>query len=148
MNTTNLNLHTHTKSHSTAQITDQRSSPLPDDQLTSAGVIGWILQGGTSASALLIMTGLLLLLMHPASLRGLVEKEFPHTLTQIWQGLLILQPQAIIVIGLLLLIATPVLRVVVSIFTFSMEHDRLYMLIAILLLAILLTSFLLGKGGA
>jgi uncharacterized membrane protein len=49
--------------------------------------------------------------------------------------------------GLLLLIATPVVRVAFSIWGFAAEHDRLYMAFTGLVLVILLYS-LLGSGSA
>ena len=50
-------------------------------------------------------------------------------------------------VGLLVLIATPVLRVAVSILAFWQEGDRKFVLITSVVLALLLASFLLGKVG-
>jgi uncharacterized membrane protein len=49
--------------------------------------------------------------------------------------------------GLLLLIATPVLRVAVSILAFVYQRDRAFVAITSIVLALLLTSFVLGRGG-
>ncbi len=57
-------------------------------------------------------------------------------------------PLAVIALGLLVLIATPVLRVAVSIVTFALERDWVYVAITALVLSILIVSFLLGAGGA
>ncbi len=51
-----------------------------------------------------------------------------------------LDPFAIIEVGLLLLIAAPVMRVAVSILLFALEKDKLYVIITSLVLAILLFS--------
>jgi uncharacterized membrane protein len=110
--------------------------------------ISWILQIGVVLSAAIIIVGLFLLLGQGGALDAQQLQTFPHTLDQVWSGLRVLQPQAIIELGLLLLIATPVLRVMISVVAFNMEHDRRYVVIALLLLAILMTSFMLGKGGA
>jgi uncharacterized membrane protein len=59
-----------------------------------------------------------------------------------------LQPQAVITLGLLLLIATPVLRVAVSVVAFALEHDRRYVIITLIVMTILIISFTLGRGGA
>ena len=48
--------------------------------------------------------------------------------------------RGIIQIGLLLLIATPIARVVFSVFAFLREHDRLYVVITLIVLAVLLYS--------
>lgn len=111
-------------------------------------LIGWALQGGVIVSAAIITLGVLLLVSGPGGLTADIAQTSPHTLAQVWTGLLQLQPQAIIALGLLFLIATPVIRVTISIFAFAREHDRLYVSITLLVLAILLISFALGKSGA
>ncbi|GHO95467.1 hypothetical protein KSF_055150 [Reticulibacter mediterranei] len=129
----------------------QEFSSLPSQRKEDAllaTAISRILQIGVLCSALMIIAGLLFLLLQIGAAVPLHLQTFPHTPRQVWSGLLQLQPQAIIATGLLFLIATPVLRVVVSIFAFNHEHDRRYALIALILLGILLTSFMLGKGGA
>ncbi len=57
------------------------------------------------------------------------------------------RPYAVIALGLLILIATPVLRVAASVFTFLWEQDRLYAAITAYVLAVLIVSFVIGKGG-
>ena len=110
-------------------------------------IIGRILQGGVIVSATVILIGILLLPLHPGELSERSLQVFPHTLSQVWTGLLTLQPQAVIALGLLLLIASPVMRVAVSVVAFAIEHNRRYMVITLIVLAILITSFLIGKGG-
>jgi uncharacterized membrane protein len=109
--------------------------------------IGWILQGGVLTSAAVICVGLILLFLHPERLSDQHLLVFPHTLGQVKDGLLTLHPQAFITLGLVLLIATPVIRVLASIIAFALEHDRRYVVITSIVLAILLISFLSGKGG-
>jgi uncharacterized membrane protein len=109
-------------------------------------VIGWILQGGVLISAAVIGIGLLLLLLHAGQQSSQQVFVFPHTLRQVGSGLLVLQPQAFVALGLLLLIATPVVRVAASIIAFALEHDWRYVAITCVVLAVLLLSFLLGKG--
>ena len=58
-------------------------------------------------------------------------------------GLAAFDPRSIIALGLMVLIATPVLRVAVSIIAFSVEGDRRYALITALVLAILVTGMLM-----
>lgn len=110
--------------------------------------ISRILQIGVLCSSIMIVAGLLLLAMQAGGVIPPSPQAFPHTLGQVWNGLLQLQPQAVITAGLLVLIATPVLRVIASVIVFNKEQDRRYALIALILLAILLTSIMLGKGGA
>jgi uncharacterized membrane protein len=49
-------------------------------------------------------------------------------------------PLALIQLGLFLLIATPVARVILSVAAFAVERDRVYVAITTLVLAILLYS--------
>src|SRR5579885_307843 len=49
---------------------------------------------------------------------------------------------AVIQLGLLLLILTPIARVVLSVFAFALERDWLYVGVTLLVLALLLYSFL------
>lgn len=112
-----------------------------------SAVIGWILRGGATLSAAIVLIGMLLLLLHPGDLSGTSLQVFPHTLDQVWIGLLALQPQAVITAGLMLLLATPVMTVTAAAVAFALERDRRYVFIALVVLAILITSFLIGKGG-
>jgi uncharacterized membrane protein len=70
---------------------------------------------------------------------------FPHTMSDVFHGLRQFSGQAIIMVGLLLLIATPVLRVGVSIFAFVYEKDRRYVVITTIVFLLLILSFVLGK---
>jgi uncharacterized membrane protein YfcA/uncharacterized membrane protein len=127
--------------------TQGRSSAQPPDAQDSAKVvnttynlIGTILQGGVILSAAVIVIGLILLAFQPNKFAPQSLQQFPETFAQVWTGLLALQPQAIITLGLLLLIATPVVRVAVSIIAFGAEHDRRFVGITTLVLLILLFS--------
>jgi len=119
----------------------------PKQETNINAIIGWVLQGGVIISSVIIALGTLLLLLSPDGLTTNLGQAYPHSLGQIWTGIATWQPQAIIALGLVFLIATPVIRVAISIFAFAREHDRLYMFITLLVLTILITSFLLGKGG-
>ncbi len=55
----------------------------------------------------------------------------------------ILEPLAIVQLGLLTLLATPVVRVAASVIAFASESDRLYTAITAIVLAILLASIFL-----
>ena len=81
--------------------------------------ISWLLRIGVSLSAGLITIGMII---HLAGGSG----------------------RTIIVAGLLVLIATPVARVVFSIFIFIRERDRLYVAITSAVLLILLFGFAVG----
>jgi uncharacterized membrane protein len=63
---------------------------------------------------------------------------------QILAGALALRARSIIQLGILLLIATPVLRVIFSLVGFALEGDRKYVVITSIVLAILLYSLISG----
>jgi uncharacterized membrane protein len=114
--------------------------------------VGEILRAGVIVSALVVFVGGFLYLIrspwgHPdyRVFRG--EPPDLRTMGGILHGVRQLDPRAIIQLGLLLLIATPVLRVVVSIAGFAAERDRMYVLFTFIVLSILLYS-LLGSGSA
>lgn len=113
---------------------------------TITDIIGWILQGGVLLSTIVIVLGLSLLLLHPGGFSPHRAFAFPQTLSEVVTGLRTWQPQAVITLGLLLLIATPVIRVAASIALFAFAHDRKYVLITLIVLAILLLSLFLGQS--
>ncbi len=99
-----------------------------------------VLRGGVLLSAAIILLGLTLLV-----LRGDGTGAFPHSLVTVARSAAQVNPLGIIVLGLVLLLFTPVLRVAVSIVAFALEGDRRYVAITSLVLAILLASiFVLG----
>ncbi len=72
---------------------------------------------------------------------------FPNSTSDIVAGLAAFKPYAIIALGLVVLIAIPVLRVVVSVIAFAWERDYLYVLITAFVLAMLILSFIIGEVG-
>jgi uncharacterized membrane protein YfcA/uncharacterized membrane protein len=107
---------------------------------TTYTIIGWVLQGGVILSAAVIVIGLFLEFLQPNKFAPQKLQFFPQSFGQIWAGLLVLRPQAIIALGLLLLIATPVVRVAVSIVAFAVERDWRFVVVTLLVLFILLFS--------
>jgi len=73
--------------------------------------------------------------------------SFPHSLSDMFTGLANFRGQSIVILGLVLLIATPILRVAISIFIFLHDHDKPFVYITSLVLLLLLISFLVGKAG-
>lgn len=74
------------------------------------------------------------------------ESEYLKTIPGVVHGAVEFRARAIIQLGLLLLIATPIARVLFSAVAFAMERDYLYVGITLVVLAILLYS-LLGSTG-
>ena len=73
--------------------------------------------------------------------------QYPNHLLGVIDGVRLGQGQAIVMAGLLLLIATPIARVALSIVAFIIERDRLYTAITAAVLVILLVGFAIGLEG-
>jgi uncharacterized membrane protein len=131
----------------------------PPDHGAAAGTekaISLVLRVGVTTSLVLIAAGTILSFLGPggygtqpgelARLTG-PGGAFPRTSGWLLGGLLHLNGAAVIVAGLVLLIATPVLRVAVSIASFAKERDRPFVVITSVVLGLLLLSLLLGRAG-
>jgi len=117
-------------------------------------VISQVLLVGVVASLVIIVAGTVATFWHhPSYLSSAAELSrltapgaaFPHTWHDVATGLRDLRGQAVVTAGLLLLIATPVLRVAISILGFIYQRDRVFTAITTIVLALLLLSFVLGK---
>ncbi len=76
------------------------------------------------------------------------KAHFPNTFIDVVDGVRHGRGQAIVMAGLLVLIATPVARVALSVVIFIIARDRLYAGITSTVLAILLISFAVGLVAA
>jgi len=106
-------------------------------------LVSIVLLTGVSTAAVLIAAGFLaaLLVGWQGSLLGQAVSTRPLTdFAGMLPGLAALRPAAIAQLGLVVLLATPVLRVAASVIGFALERDRLYTAITLAVLAILLTS--------
>lgn len=108
-------------------------------------ILGTLLRVGVIASmAIVFIGGLIYLTLYSGN--TVDYKHFNPTKTEyssilaIFKGLKTLDSLAIIQFGTLILIFTPVTRIVFSIFGFLIERDYLYVLIGIFVLCIILLS--------
>jgi uncharacterized membrane protein len=117
-------------------------------------LISYVLRIGVFLSLLVVIIGIgVNFARHPAYFSSHAEMQrlsgaaavFPHTLKDVFTGVAHGDGSAIIMVGLLLLIATPVLRVAISIFAFAFQRDRIFVIITSIVLILLLVSFFLGK---
>jgi uncharacterized membrane protein len=109
--------------------------------------ISILLRSGVLLAASVVLLGGILYLVRPGSVRPdyHVFRGEPVELRRpdlVIRGAFAGHPDAIIQFGLLLLILTPVARVAFSVAAFATEHDRMYVLITIIVLAVLLYSLL------
>lgn len=111
-------------------------------------VISGVLRGGVLLSAGLIALGVLVYYVRAFTGLGVAPAHtIPHSVGAALTAALGGHPTGIIALGLLVLLATPVVRVAVSIVAFALEHDWTYVAITTVVLLILLLSFLTGRGG-
>lgn len=113
--------------------------------------IGRLLQIGVLVSALVVIIGGIALL----SRHGAVRADFrsfrgePSELSSIGgivRGAGRLDSAAIVQLGLVLLIATPVMRVGLTLIAFRRQRDRLYVVITAFVLTLLVYSLLWGRA--
>lgn len=114
-------------------------------------IIGTLLRVGVMlAAAVVLLGGLVYLARHGHEVVNYTtfhgEPDSLKTMAGIVQGVFAFRGQAIIQLGLLLLIATPIARVVFSAIAFAIEHDYMYVIITLIVLAVLLYSLLSSAG--
>jgi uncharacterized membrane protein len=117
-----------------------------------SAVIGNVLRYGVVLSAAVIVFGVILLAAasggsDSASALTYYPNTVPHgnfdvSLQGLLTGLSGFKPFSWIELGVIFLIATPVSRVLISVFLFAAERDRLYVVITGVVLVLLLFSML------
>jgi uncharacterized membrane protein len=119
----------------------------PSDERVEA-IIGNLLRIGVIASALIVLIGGALYLFHDGRQIApdfrTFEPEELRTPVHIVRDAFRMHALGLIMLGLLLLIATPVVRVIFSIAAFALQRDYLYVLFTLLVLAVLMYSLLSG----
>lgn len=109
-------------------------------------IVGTLLRYGVmTASAIVLMGGLYFLFQHgqapvPSYHRFVGESIGYTTFSGILQGAIALQAKAIIQFGVMVLIATPILRILFSLIGFTIEKDRLYIVITLVVLCVIMLS--------
>ena len=110
-------------------------------------IIGYTLRLGVTAAAVLVLAGGVYYLaenafapadyhsFHPAAKNAL-------NLSGIVRNTLAFNSLGIIQLGLLVLIATPIVRVILSVIAFALERDALYVAVTFIVLLVLLYSLL------
>jgi uncharacterized membrane protein len=112
--------------------------------------ISVLLRVRVTLSAAIVIVGGVFYLIHNghAIPENHIFRGEPADLRQIsgvFHDVLTLQGRGIIQLGILLLILTPVARVAFSVFAFWQQHDRFYIIVTLIVLAILVHG-LLSKG--
>ena len=114
-----------------------------------------LLRGGVLLSIAIIAGGMVTAFVHhpdylssrPALGRLTApESHFPNTISEVIAGVRHGSGQAIMTVGLLVLIATPVARVALSVVIFMIARDRLYVAITTAVFVILMIAFAVGRA--
>lgn len=118
-------------------------------------IIGYILRYGVYLSlSIALVGGIVYLYRHSNEInlfqhKAFVEKDenIAELLKNTFKGIVQGHGYYIIELGILLLIATPLSRVIFSLFAFKLEGDNLYVLITFIVLLIIIISITTGFGG-
>lgn len=118
-------------------------------------IIGYILRYGVYLSlSIALVGGIVYLYRHGNEInlfqhKAFVEKDenIAELLKNTFKGIVQGHGYYIIELGILLLIATPLSRVIFSLFAFKLEGDNLYVLITFIVLLIIIISIITGFGG-
>lgn len=109
------------------------------------GLLGTVLRWGVMSAAAVVSIGAVVFLVRHGSehpqyhvFRG--EPNDLKTVSGIIGDAIAGRGRGLIQLGLLLLVATPVMRVVLSVGVFALQRDRRYVLITLIVLAVLLYS--------
>jgi uncharacterized membrane protein len=131
-------------------------TPSSDQTRWAELTISYVLRAGVLLSLVAIAAGVVLTFaQHPSYLhsapayRHLTSHRapIPHTIGGVIDGVSRFRGEAVAAFGLLILLATPVLRVAISIVLFLTQRDATYTAITSAVLAVLVASFVLGKAG-
>jgi uncharacterized membrane protein len=112
------------------------------DEDSVATAVGYVLRIGVYGSASLLLVGVIL-----GAIRGMgagLDAEAPRTIGAVWSGLLAGNPISVIAAGLLVLLATPWIRVAISFVLFVHLRDRIYAAICFVLLLLLTVGLFVG----
>jgi uncharacterized membrane protein len=137
---------------------EQASGPVEEPPLVHRVelAISYLLRAGVLLSIALVVLGSCLTFAHhpeystqhmPVKEVPTIAKDFPHTVGATVESLAAMRGQGFILLGLLVLLITPVMRVAVSIVAFAIQKDRAFTIITTIVLVILLISFVLGRVG-
>ena len=127
---------------------DNHSRTWSDQRIEA--IIGDLLRAGVVFSGAIVLIGGLVYLIHQGNTvphYGVFHSEPSdlRSITGIVLDALARRGRGIIQLGLLCLIATPVARVLFSIFAFAVQRDWLYVVVTLIVLAVLMFSLTGGQ---
>jgi uncharacterized membrane protein len=120
---------------------------MSEEQNVYAGVYHMLI-AGMVVSNVLFAIGIVLALIHPQFFplsASWVREQYRAKL--VFHGLIHGQPTSYFLLGTLLLILTPVARVIVSIYAFWIDHDLKYVAVTGTVFIIMIITVILGAFG-
>jgi uncharacterized membrane protein len=113
-------------------------------------IVGRLLQLGVfTAAAVAIVGAILVLIQHgsasPAFADFHAAPPYLSSIAGILRGVREMRSEAVVQLGIVLLIATPILRVAFTLVAFVLQRDRVYVAITTLVLALLLYGLAFGR---
>jgi uncharacterized membrane protein len=129
---------------------DQRMKIFKDKDIRL--LLSYVLRAGTIVSiSVVFIGGIFFIYRHGQSISDYSHfngiPRFIQNASGIFHGIWALHGQAMIQFGIVLLIATPILRVVFSAIGFVLEKDYMYLCISLLVLGIIFFSMMTGRPG-
>ncbi len=126
----------------------KNSLKLTDHQVET--IIGNLLRISVTIAALVVLLGGVIYLIHfmgthPDYRVFTGEPLDLRTVSGILRDSLTMHSRGIIQIGLLILIATPVARVIFALFAFALQRDRIYVVVSLIVLTVLIYSLSGGR---
>lgn len=121
-------------------LSDQRIEEIIGNLLRTAVLL---------AAAVVLLGGVLYMVRHGLEVRDYDlfkgEPQALRTFSGIFRDTLTFHSRGLIQLGLLMLIATPILRVLFSVFAFAYQQDRLYVVVTLIVLTLLIYSLAGGS---
>jgi uncharacterized membrane protein len=113
-------------------------------------LMGRLLQTGVFAAAGVVMIGGVLYLVYHGGEKAAFSRFQPRPLSVDHPAGLIRQlshggPSAVLDLGILILVATPICRVIFALISFAEERDRLFVAVSLLVLSMLLFGIFHGS---
>ncbi|MHB8375952.1 MAG: DUF1634 domain-containing protein [Dehalococcoidia bacterium] len=121
------------------------SGPPPRHEAISIELASsWVLRVGVITSVVVMLTGLVIgLVRNSVSVYEIEHRTFSGHPTTIWRGVTSGSGFAIMEVGLLVLVLTPIVRVATSMLLFAIEdHDWVYTVVTLFVLVMTLAALL------
>lgn len=141
--------------HGHRKLTPEEAAAMEEKIRKVEIAISLVLRIGVTLSVLVIAVGLGIMFAHHSEYTSFTgsfsykqltssTSQFPHSFSALGHSVASGQGRGIVVIGVMILIATPILRVAVGVLSFLYEHDVPMALVTLYVLIVLIGSFFLA----